>query len=38
MAEQSEIEELQLALESEICGLTKEELIKVAKHVNVNTE
>jgi hypothetical protein len=38
MAEQSEIEELQLALESEICGLTKEGLIKVAKHVNVNTE
>ena len=38
MAEQSEIEELQLALESEICGLTKEELTKVAKHVNVNTE
>ena len=38
MAEQSEIEELQLALESEICGLTKEELIKVAKHVNVNIE
>ena len=38
MAEQSEIEELQLALESEICGLTNEELIKVAQHVNVSTE
>ena len=38
MAEQPEIEELQLALESDICGLTKKELLKVAKHVDVDTE
>ena len=38
MAKQSEIEELQLALQSEICGMTTEELIKVAQHVNVSTE
>ena len=39
MAEQSEeIEELQLALESDICGLSKEDLIRVAQHLKVNTE
>ena len=39
MADQSEIQELQLnQLESEICGLTMEELIKVAEHVKVTTE
>ena len=38
MAEQPDIEELQLALDSEICGLTKKELIKVAEHVDVSTE
>ena len=38
MAEQSEIEELQLALESEICGRTMGELIAVAKRVDVETE
>lgn len=38
MTEQSAIEELQLALESEICGLSQEELVKVAEHVKVNTE
>ena len=38
MTDQSEIEELQLTLESEICGLTMKELIKVAEHVKVATE
>ena len=38
MAEQPDMQELQLALESEVCGLTKEELLKVAKHVDVDIE
>ena len=38
MTEQSDIEELQLALESEICGLSEDELIKVAEYVKVDAE
>jgi len=38
MAGQTEIEELQLVLELEICGLSMEELVQVAEHVDVDTE
>ena len=40
MADQSELEleELQLAIESEICGMTRDKLIELAEHLEVATE